>query len=255
VSWAKLDDRFHSHAKPLGCSLAAVGTFALSLSWAGSQEKDGVIPTHVALHLARGDGAIPDELVRVGLWDTHPDGYAVHDYLHYNPSSKHLARKRKDAKSRMRALRVRSREQTGNISSVARHPVPRGRDGTGTGVPRSGSEGGVGGFDRFWSAYPRKVAKQEALKAWTKLAPDIALEIRILGAVDHQRTWDAWTRDGGKFIPYPATWLNGRRWEDERATVATPLLTPRGQAAQAASDEWVRRRAGVTPAPEQPRLT
>ena len=26
---------------------------------------------------------------------------------------------------------------------------------------------------------------------------------------------DQWTRDDGRFIPHPATWLNGRQWEDE----------------------------------------
>jgi hypothetical protein len=29
-----------------------------------------------------------------------------------------------------------------------------------------------------------------------------------------QRTDPRWLEDNGRFIPYPATWLNGRRWED-----------------------------------------
>lgn len=24
-----------------------------------------------------------------------------------------------------------------------------------------------------------------------------------------------WTKDGGQYIPHAATWLNGKRWEDE----------------------------------------
>jgi hypothetical protein len=113
----------------------------------------------------------------------------------------------------------------------------------------------VGGFDRFWLAYPKKLAKQAAAKAWRTLAPDVTLELRILGAVDHQRTWDAWTREGGKFIPHPATWLNGRRWEDERPTVATPLLSPRGQQTAAAAQEWLERpRAAADAQPEPLRL-
>lgn len=70
-------------------------------------------------------------------------------------------------------------------------------------------------FDSFWSAYPRKVAKQSALKAFKKLNPDEALLADMLAALDWQRTSDDWQRDGGKFIPYPATWLNGHRWEDD----------------------------------------
>lgn len=69
-------------------------------------------------------------------------------------------------------------------------------------------------FDRFWSAYPRKTAKQDALKAWRRLAPDPALLAIILTALDTHKHSDQWTRDGGRFIPHPATWLNGRRWED-----------------------------------------
>jgi hypothetical protein len=26
---------------------------------------------------------------------------------------------------------------------------------------------------------------------------------------------DDWQRDGGRFVPYPATWLNARGWEDD----------------------------------------
>ena len=37
----------------------------------------------------------------------------------------------------------------------------------------------------------------------------------LLDAVEAQKRSPQWTRDGGQFIPYPATWLNQRRWEDE----------------------------------------
>lgn len=67
----------------------------------------------------------------------------------------------------------------------------------------------------FWSVYPRHVDKQRARKAWAKLKPDEALVETILRAVKAQTTCEQWTRDGGAYIPYPATWLNGRRWEDE----------------------------------------
>lgn len=74
---------------------------------------------------------------------------------------------------------------------------------------------GASGFDDFWKAYPRKVAKQEARKAWYRLSPGEALVTEILSAVDRSKRSDQWQRDNGSFIPYPATWINGRRWEDE----------------------------------------
>jgi hypothetical protein len=70
-------------------------------------------------------------------------------------------------------------------------------------------------FDRFWKAYPKKTAKGDALKAWKKLKVDSSLLDLILKAIDQQKTSEAWTKDKGQFIPYPATWLNGQRWEDE----------------------------------------
>ena len=71
------------------------------------------------------------------------------------------------------------------------------------------------GFRRFWEIYPRKQGKQEAEKAWKKLAPDEELLERLLTALGKARTCDQWSRDNGRYIPYPATWLNQKRWEDE----------------------------------------
>ena len=72
-------------------------------------------------------------------------------------------------------------------------------------------------FDRFWELYPRHQGKETARKTWEKLKPDAALLEIMLSALERQRASDQWRRDGGQFIPYPATWLNGRRWEDEEA--------------------------------------
>jgi hypothetical protein len=71
------------------------------------------------------------------------------------------------------------------------------------------------GFDRFWDVWPKKVAKEAARKAWSKLEPDEDLVEVIIGAVWRQAESREWQQQDGKYIPYPATWLNGRRWEDE----------------------------------------
>ena len=70
-------------------------------------------------------------------------------------------------------------------------------------------------FDRFWSVYPRKEAKAKAKTAFEKIKPDVGLLMRMLDAIEKQKKTDQWTRDGGQYIPHPATWLNQRRWEDE----------------------------------------
>ncbi len=72
-----------------------------------------------------------------------------------------------------------------------------------------------GSFDRFWTAYPKKVAKQAALKAWAKLNPSADLIETILAALEEHKQTEQWQKDGGRFVCHAGTWLNGRRWEDQ----------------------------------------
>ena len=72
------------------------------------------------------------------------------------------------------------------------------------------------GFDQFWSVYPLKVAKQPALKAWSKLKPKGDLLKSILADVE-RRVAGEWHGREKQYIPHPATYLNQRRWEDEVA--------------------------------------
>jgi len=71
------------------------------------------------------------------------------------------------------------------------------------------------GFDVFWNVYPRHKAKAKAETAFKRLNPNKETLILILEAIEKQKQGEEWQKDTGKFIPYPATWLNGRRWEDE----------------------------------------
>lgn len=86
-------------------------------------------------------------------------------------------------------------------------------------------------FDRFWAAYPNKKAKQDAFRAFQKLKPDDDLLNRMLAALEREKESAQWQESGGRFIPHPATWLNGRRWEDE-TTSPTPAQAARHVVAQ-----------------------
>lgn len=68
------------------------------------------------------------------------------------------------------------------------------------------------GFADFYAKYPRKVARAEAEKAWSKIDPDEGLRGRIMAAL-LSNGFDY--REDGRFIPHPATWLNQARWDDE----------------------------------------
>ena len=91
-----------------------------------------------------------------------------------------------------------------------------------TNSPPTPSKGAGDGFDEFWKAYPKKIAKAQAQKAWSKLKPDKALMTVIIEALERQKQSAQWLRDNGQYIPYPATWLNGRRWEDMQEQVSRP---------------------------------
>lgn len=70
-------------------------------------------------------------------------------------------------------------------------------------------------FDALWQIYPKKVAKADAAKAYSKLKPDAVLQAKLLQAVKSQAASPGWTKDGGRYVPHLATWLNSQRWEDE----------------------------------------
>jgi uncharacterized protein YdaU (DUF1376 family) len=70
------------------------------------------------------------------------------------------------------------------------------------------------GFDEFWSAYPKKVGKAEAKKLWAKLKVNGRLP-SVLSAIAVQKSTAQWQKEGGQFIPLPATWLRQGRWDDE----------------------------------------
>lgn len=72
-------------------------------------------------------------------------------------------------------------------------------------------------FSEFWDAYPKKEAKKDAIRAFAKLkASEYPL---LIPAIERQAKEKQWTRERKRYIPNPATWLNGRRWEDETDTI------------------------------------
>ena len=67
-------------------------------------------------------------------------------------------------------------------------------------------------FMEFWNIYPKKKKKKEALTAWLKISPPIQ---PVLNAIGWQKRQRDWVKEDGKFIPHPASYINGHRWEDE----------------------------------------
>ena len=70
-------------------------------------------------------------------------------------------------------------------------------------------------FEEFWKEYPRKQAKVDAEKAFKSLNPSEDLLAVIIADISSRKQSEAWQKDSGKYIPLPATYLHGKRWEDE----------------------------------------
>lgn len=79
-------------------------------------------------------------------------------------------------------------------------------------IPPKSPKGEPKGFGEFYEAYPRKQGRAPAAKAFAKVDVPIA---RLIAAIELQKRSEQWTKDGGQFIPLPATWLNQKRWEDQ----------------------------------------
>jgi hypothetical protein len=70
-------------------------------------------------------------------------------------------------------------------------------------------------FNTFWEAYPKKKSKGDALKAWKQIKPSKELSDVIISKLLLLNASHDWTKEGGKFIPYPASWLRAGGWDDE----------------------------------------
>jgi hypothetical protein len=174
----------------------------------------------------------PGELVKAGIWEVVAGGYRIHDYDHYQPRKVEvLAERRKHAQRQRNYLRRKADAVSDAVSDAA--PVPVSGSSSPDLLPSPDlrslklespspdvslaalARAAERAFDEFWKAYPRKVAKTDARKAWAKLGtvPPIGA---LLDALAWQRELPRWREEGGRYVPHPATYLNGRRWEDER---------------------------------------
>lgn len=70
-------------------------------------------------------------------------------------------------------------------------------------------------FDAFWALYPKKKSKGEAKKAWAQLKPSREIISAIMAKLPLLAASHDWTKEGGQYVPNPATWLRAEGWEDE----------------------------------------
>lgn len=74
-------------------------------------------------------------------------------------------------------------------------------------------------FQAWYGAYPRHVARGDAWKAWQQVESDRPPLVDLLTTISWQRLLPDWTKERGSFVPYPGSYLRGKRWLDERPGV------------------------------------
>jgi hypothetical protein len=99
MAWGRIDDGAFTHPKFLTLDPAALGLWAMALSYSAHELTDGFIPREqvprlVSVGRARAF-ALAAKLVASRLWeDRGADGFQVHDYLDWNDSAKEVREKR-----------------------------------------------------------------------------------------------------------------------------------------------------------------
>lgn len=123
----------------------------------------------------------------------------------------------------------------------ARRAVDESSPPEGSGVDKEGSKENPlpavadvpAGFVRFWNSWPRsprKVDKADCCKRWKRHGLE-SIADQIVAHVEAMCETDQWKRG---YEPSPATYLNGRRWEDDMPPASLSLLTGNG-----ADQPWV----------------
>ena len=230
-------------ARTLGVSLPqAVGHLQYFWWWALDFAPDGDLSAFDA-----------DELADAALWDGEPgvflqalekagfvDKKQARTYIHdWDDYAGRLVEQREAAKGKTRArvqkyrAKKKAENGDGHVTRYGNAPVtlcnaptvpnptvpnPTVHNHTdmakGKGRTRPAVSDGANGFDLFWKAYPKKAKKADAVKAWSQVKAD-GLTEAILSALTHFKASSEWSRENGRYIPHPASWLRGRRWEDE----------------------------------------
>lgn len=229
---------------------------------------NGITPRMIARAAQWEGGAekFTEALKNAGFLDIHEDGtLEIHDWYEY--AGKLIDRRvteRERSRSRRAAAAASAdgtaadqqttdgQMQDGQKKASGKSRVDQSRaKKKGDPPPSPSDEGATAGkesvidarFAEFWSAYPKKVAKQYALKAWKRLKPDADLHDKIMRAVEAQKRSEQWRRENGRYIPNPATWLNGGQWDNETEEVTQDAAAQRDPEQSGAGDagkDWTK---------------
>ena len=241
MAWGLTDDKLHSHRKTLRIPRAdrceAMGLWTLVNSWCNDHRTDGAVPRDIWDEFGTTLGTA-QKLVDAGFWEETKDGYQVVNWSEYNKTSIELEEKRAteaERKRRWREAKRQKEEEEKASSEASPSNVPVGQAGQSEDVPAESalshththtqrdiknlSEPAVSDkpkniypseFEQFWSVYPRKDQKRDALKAWAIARRRADNDEMIAGAVRYAK--DPNREDG--YTKLAGGWLRADMWLD-----------------------------------------
>ena len=146
------------------------------------------------------------------------------------------------AGGRAKALKDKKTGVANAMRSSWHSPEPEPDTDTNVSVTRAARVRPQGDFEKFWAAYPAKIGRKAAERAWSK-AKDRPPLAEVLAALETYRR----TKPADREWCNPATWLNQGRWAD--APGETPAAS--GAPAKAATFNDPRVRASIVKAQDE----
>jgi hypothetical protein len=127
MRWVKLDAGFYLHPKAIAAGRDGRDVFVAGLCWSAQQMTDGVIPAHTlpligALCGVSDVAKAASDLVDVGLWNNHVDGWEIHGFLEWQESKEDRDAWLESERERKRQAREAKRQA---IAAKAERVEPR----------------------------------------------------------------------------------------------------------------------------------
>lgn len=211
MSWVKLDDQFFR--KHLEAGAAGRALILAAWCYCGTNLTDGMIPkTAVPVLLAEAEAPRKtiDRLAALGQWEDRGDYYFDPEFSETQRTRAEIEGVRDAAQVRMEAARSseRSREQQGE--------PPGERSGTPVlSCPKKNSPSFEVDFESVWAIYPRKVARADALKAYTARRRAGVSAEQLALAVGHYAEDCRINEREPRFVLHGATFFGpNERWKD-----------------------------------------
>jgi hypothetical protein len=77
-----------------------------------------------------------------------------------------------------------------------------------------------GWFNEFWNIYPKKVQRKTSEQKFKINVKDVLTFNAIMYDLHFKVKSNDWLKENGQYVPNPTTYLNQRRWEDEKKSEA-----------------------------------